>query len=185
MVEQEVVDCLNDIIIIVEKKEKKRLYDKEYRRIYREKNKEKIKESNKKYRDNNKEKIKESNNKWRENNEDKIKEYNNKNRDKKRLYDKKYDEENKEKKRLYRQTEKGIKSRRIARWKHSGVICDDWNEIYNHYLRTSYCDICKVELTYDKLSTPTTKCLDHCHVSGQVRNILCHSCNRKRGQNNF
>ena len=181
MVEQEVVDCLNDIIIIVEKKEKKRLYDKEYRRIYREKNKEKIKESSKKYRDNNKEKIKESNNK----NKEKRRIYMENNKDKKRLYDKKYDEENKEKKRLYRQTEKGIKSRRIARWKHSGVICEDWNEIYNHYLRTSYCDICKVELTYDKLSTPTTKCLDHCHVSGQVRNILCHSCNRKRGQNNF
>lgn len=159
MVEQEVVDCLNDIIIIVEKKEKRRL-------------------SQKKYRDNNKEKIKNKEKEYRENNKEKIK-----------GYQKEYRDDNKEKKkesyRLWSQTDTGIKSKRIGTWKHSGIICEDFDELYNHYLRTSYCDICKVELTYDKRITCSTKCLDHCHESGQVRNILCHSCNTKRGQNNF
>ncbi len=129
MVEQEVVDCLNDIIIIVEKKERRRLTQKKYR----EKNKEKTK-----------------------------------------LYHKQYI-----------QTEQGIKVKRINRWKRSGVICNDWDELYNQYLRTAYCDHCKVKMTYDFPNISTTKCLDHCHITGEVRNILCLSCNIKRGQSKF
>ena len=47
MVEQEVVDCLNDIIIIVEKKEKKRLYNKKYREKNKEKKRKKIRKQEK------------------------------------------------------------------------------------------------------------------------------------------
>ena len=52
--------------------------------------------------------------------------------------------------------------------------------LYEHYLKTTHCDECEVELTYDKVRTTTTKCMDHCHETGQFRNILCHSCNSKR-----
>ena len=98
-----------------------------------------------------------------------------------------YYQKNKEKKRLYdiqyRQTPEGKKSQRIAQWKHNGVICDNWDAMYNHYTKTSYCNFCKVELSTDKERSSTTKCLDHDHNitdRPNFRNILCNSCNVQR-----
>ena len=98
--------------------------------------------------------------------------------EKRKQYHKKYYKE-------YNQSDKGIKLFRISNWKKSGLICDNFEALYEHYLKTAYCDACKVELTYDKITTPTRKCLDHCHETGLFRNILCHSCNVKRGQDNL
>ena len=94
-------------------------------------------------------------------------------------------EQNRLRSKKYNQTEKGIKRNRIMNWKKWGVKCKDFDELYNQYCRTAYCDHCGIQLTQDKKTTATTKCLDHCHLSGEVRNILCHSCNVKRGQSNF
>jgi len=159
MVEIEVIDCMNDIINQVVKKEEKRLYDKEYRK----KNKEKKKEYGKKYYEKNRDKLLEQKKEHYENN-----------REKRREQFKKY----------YR-TENGFKIHKIACWKRLGVVCDNFDALYDHYTSTAYCDACKVELTIDKQNTSTTKCMDHCHETGLFRNILCHSCNTKRGQNNF
>jgi len=136
---------------------------KEYRKQYFQKNKEKIKI----YREQNKneEKEKEYQKQYREKNKEKAKEYH-------KEYFKKYSN-----------TYEGIKNQRISRWKFSGIITDDYEELYNHYLKTAYCDFCRVELTYDKKRTATTKCVDHDHSitdSPNFRNILCHSCNIKR-----
>ena len=173
-IDLEVINCLNDIIAVVEKKEKVRLYNKKYR----EENKEKIKLKKKEYREKNREKILLKKKEWDEKNKEKIK-----------LYDKKYYEKNKEKIKLYskeyNQTPEGIKSNRITNWKQRGVIVEDWDGLYYRYLSTAWCDACKVKLTYDKYNTSTTKCLDHSHVTGEFRNILCHCCNSKRRQNNF
>jgi DNA-directed RNA polymerase beta' subunit len=144
MVEQEVLDCMNDIINTVVKKEKNRIKQKKYK----EKNREKVKQIRKKYYENNREKI---------------------------------IEQQKE----YYETENGFKNSKINLWKRRGVVCDNFDALYDHYTSTAYCDYCKVELTIDKENTSTTKCLDHCHETGLFRNILCLSCNTKRGQNNF
>ena len=102
-------------------------------------------------------------------NRDKIRERNQKNKDKE-------NQQNKE----YNQTPQGIKSCRISTWKKRGVVCDNWDAMYDHYTSTSYCDICRVELSIKKERCATTKCLDHCHDTGLFRNILCLACNVKR-----
>ena len=141
-IEQEVLDCMEDLIKKVVKNESNR----QYRLNNKEKIREKQKEYCRRYRLNNKEKI---------------------------------SEQQKE----YYQTEQGIKTTRISTWKKRKVISDDWDALYAHYLQTSLCDKCNIELTYDKQMTTTTKCLDHDHSitdSPNFRNILCHSCNVKR-----
>ena len=145
-IDLEVINCLNDIIAVVEKKEKVRLYNKKYR----EKNREKLLLGNKQYNEKNRDKRKE----WRDQNKDKIKQY--------------------------KQSPEGMKSRRLSDWKRRGIIVEDWDGLYYRYLSTAWCDACKVKLTYDKNRTSTTKVVDHCHITGEFRNILCHSCNVKR-----
>ena len=80
---------------------------------------------------------------------------------------------------IYKQTDKGIKSRRIGHWKSRGVI-GDYEVLYQKYLDTDKCENCGVILTYDLKQTPTTKHLDHDHSTGLFRNILCMVCNTHR-----
>jgi len=146
-------------------KEKKKQYNKEYR----EANKEKIKE----YREANKEKMKEYKKDYRENNKDKIKEY-------KKEYDKHYRENNKEYIKEYNKTETCKKSKRISGWKKSGVISDDYDKLYEMYINVKNCEKCNIELV-EGLYGNNKRVLDHCHKTGQFRNILCHTCNIRRG----
>ena len=47
-------------------------------------------------------------------------------------------------------------------------------------MSTEFCWQCGVILTTGKVRTSTTKCLDHCHITGLFRAILCHCCNAKQ-----
>lgn len=39
------------------------------------------------------------------------------------------------------------------------------------------CSLCRTSL-----SSPTDACLDHCHVSGNIREVLCRNCNGIEGK---
>jgi len=131
----------------------------EYNRRYREANREKINNNRKQYYIDNKEEILEKK--------------------------KQYYIDNPEQRKEYNQTPGRKKIARINNWKKYGIKLPDeypnWSLFYNEeYMKTTKCEECFVELTEDKRLTSTTKVLDHCHTTGEFRNILCHACNTKR-----
>ena len=131
----------------------------EYLKQYRQDNKERIAKRDKKYYENNKEEIAVRIKKWKLENKDKI------------------IETNKE----YRKTPAGKKPYTIYRWKTRGLICNDYDALYNQYIYVTNCDNCFV--TFGKIGdqSGTHKCMDHCHETGAFRNFLCHRCNLRRG----
>lgn len=144
---------LNEIL----KKEKKKILKTKWNKN----NREKVNEKSRRYNKDNPEKRKASRQKWKENNMEKDyairKQWKHKNKDKTKKYN--------------------IKSN----WRAWGLKNVD--EVYEKYLSTTNCDMCDVELTYNDITTKTTKCMDHSHVTGEYRNILCHSCNSKLPRN--
>jgi len=124
------------------------------RKEYYQKHKERCKECNKEYRKKNKEYYKE----YREKHKEHCKEYN----------------------KEYNQTTAGKKKTTIANWKHNGLICDNYEELYNKYINTWECDNCGVELVSGMYGN-NKRCMDHCHKTGKFRNILCNTCNIQRG----
>jgi len=143
-------------------KEAKKEHNKKYGKEYRERNKEAITEYKKEYYDKNKDKKLEQSKEYYQNNKDKIKER-----------QKEYSKE-------YRKTESRKKSNRIANWKSIGVISDDFNSLYEYYLNVEFCELCDVELVEGSYGN-NKKCLDHDHITGEFRNVLCCWCNIIRG----
>jgi len=167
-------------------KEKKKEYDKKYR----EKNKEQKKENDKKYREKNKEQIKQQHKEWREENKEHIKEYRKEhkqqqkewreeNKEHIKEYRKEHKQQQKEWSKEYIKTDKGKKVRRISKWKQSGLICENYDKIYEIYVNTNECDNCGIELVEGNYGS-NKKCLDHNHRTGLFRNILCTTCNTIR-----
>jgi len=129
------------------------------------KDKQKQKEYNKKYNEKNKEQIKEKRKEQR-------KEYYEQNKEKIKEYKKEYLKE-------YFQTDQGKKAHKISKWKQSGLICEDYDKLYEHYINTNECDNCGIELVEGNYGS-NKKCMDHSHRTGLFRNILCNKCNIMR-----
>ena len=66
------------------------------------------------------------------------------------------------------------KSQTIYKWKKRGLICDDYNALYETYIKTTECQHCKTEFT-----EKNKRCLDHDHATGLFRKIVCNRCNNQ------
>jgi hypothetical protein len=69
-----------------------------------------------------------------------------------------------------------LKIRRICHWKKRGVVCDDFDSLHDWYLSQDICQICSVVLTTGDVCS-TRRVIDHCHITGEVRGIICFGCN--------
>jgi len=130
----------------------------------------KNKEKNKKYRERTKEHKKKYNDKWRKNNKEKQQIYSKNNKYRLSRYHLEWSKKNESK----------VK---ISQWKRMGLISNDYDLLFNKWKNTKNCENCNMELTDGNLKT--SRCLDHSHITGEYRNILCKSCNVKRGETNI
>jgi len=156
---------------------------KEYDRLRYIANKEKRKQQVNNYYQNNKQKIKEYQQKYSqtENGKQKInkrhREAYSKNPERIQVNNKKYRESDKGKETIkaYEESDKYKKQSKIARWKHQGIITDDFDNIHSIYMNTTNCDYCKKEFM-----NSLDRHLDHDHSikdNNNIRGILCRTCN--------
>ena len=121
-----------------------------------------------------KEERKEYNRLYRLKNKEKIKEQN-------RLH---Y-QENKgtilETQKLYHKTPNGKKVNTISSWKKNGLISNDYEAIYERYLNSKNCEECGCEYSIIGDGVGRWRCMDHDHITGLFRNVLCNTCNVRRG----
>lgn len=72
------------------------------------------------------------------------------------------------------------KSRKRFEWKRYGmkISKEDFEYIFVQYINASHCDLCT-----HKFVNRCERHLDHNHQTGEVRNIVCRSCNGRRAGN--
>ncbi len=78
----------------------------------------------------------------------------------------------------YAQTEGRKRMNRIRAWRSMGVKHDI--EYLKHYHDNVYTQIDKCESCNNNFEK-SKKVLDHCHISGCIRNTICNKCNCVRG----
>ena len=144
-----------------------------YKKKYYQQNKERIAIHKKKWYQEHKERIAIQRKKWYQENPEKVKLYNEQNKEKISIQQKKYREEN---------PEKVHETMMKSNWKRKGLICEDVDSLYCHYMNAKNCDECGIEFGEIGDGTGTFKCMDHSHETGKFRNFLCNTCNTRRGE---
>jgi hypothetical protein len=134
-----------------------------YKREYYKENKEKIAKEQKEYREKNKEQIAEKSREWYQLNKERV------------------IEKSKEYSKEYNKTPPRKKYYTISNWKKKSIKCDDFDMLYDNYLKSTNCEECGILYGKKGDGTGTFKCCDHDHETGLFRNFLCNSCNLKRG----
>jgi len=85
-------------------------------------------------------------------------------------------EKHKERVRKWAASEKGKEQRRASELKRKfGLTIEDWNKMFE--AQEGKCDICKVHQS----ELPRRLCVDHNHITGKVRKLLCNDCNTGMG----
>ena len=64
------------------------------------------------------------------------------------------------------------KYKMIYNWKKSGLIYDNYDELYEVYIKTMECQHCN-----KAFKKSSDRCLDHDHETGLFRKIVCNRCN--------
>jgi adenylate kinase family enzyme len=64
------------------------------------------------------------------------------------------------------------KSMTIHNWKRYGVVCEDFDMLYQEYIKKTKCEHCCKDF-----KSTTDRCLDHDHSTGLFRAVVCRSCN--------
>ena len=75
----------------------------------------------------------------------------------------------------YYQTAKGRKAYTKKNWKKRGLDMDTFYYVYPIFLNATHCERCGIE--FQEGNNGKQKCMDHCHVTGIFRNIICRNCN--------
>tara|TARA_R110000796_G_scaffold3849_1_gene14797 strand:+ start:238 stop:909 length:672 start_codon:yes stop_codon:yes gene_type:complete len=168
-------------------KEEKAITDKKYRekhkvklaadkKAYGQKNKVKIAATNKEMYEKNKVKILAQKKVYREKNKDALIAYRSERKEHIAVVWKDYYENKKEelaaKQKIYGQTPQGKKRYTVGNWKKRGATGDLKGFYDKIYLPTTKCQVCKT-----KFKPTRDKCMDHDHLSGEIRFVLCRKCN--------
>ena len=82
---------------------------------------------------------------------------------------------------LYHKTPNGKKVNTISSWKKNGLISNDYEAIYERYLNSKNCEECGCEYSIIGDGVGRWRCMDHDHITGLFRNVLCNTCNIRRG----
>ena len=64
------------------------------------------------------------------------------------------------------------KCKTLDDWRRCGLNMDNFDEIYERYIYCKECEWC-----YKPFKTRRDRCMDHCHLTGEFRGVLCHQCN--------